>query len=132
MADLVRTRQEQVYDIIKDIKDPEKPDTLEELGVVSEDNIHIEILEKYSHINVIFVPTVPHCHLATLIGLCIRVKLERDLPYKFKLDIGVKEGTHKTASEITKQINDKERVAAAMENRSLCDMVDQCITPYDY
>lgn len=50
-------------------------------------------------VKVIFAPTVPHCSLATLIGLCIRVKLQRTLLRKIKIDIYVKEGTHKTEDE---------------------------------
>ena len=37
------------------------------------------------------------------------------------------EGTHSTAQEITKQINDKERVAAALENPNLRQTVNECI-----
>lgn len=36
-----------------------------------------------------FTPTVPHCSMSTLIGLCLRVKLLRALPARFKLDIKV-------------------------------------------
>jgi hypothetical protein len=32
-----------------------------------------------------FTPTVQHCSMATLIGLCIRVKLLRALPQRFKV-----------------------------------------------
>lgn len=32
-----------------------------------------------------FTPTVQHCSMATLIGLCIRVKLLRALPPRFKV-----------------------------------------------
>ena len=79
-----------------------------------------------------FVPTVPHCSLATLIGLCIRTKLDRELPPgRFKVDLRVKEGTHSTGQEITKQINDKERVAAALENPNLLEMVEKCIREID-
>jgi len=46
-----------------------------------------------------FNPTVPHCSLATLIGLCIRIKLERNLVDRFKLDIFIKKGTHATEEE---------------------------------
>lgn len=46
-----------------------------------------------------FNPTVPHCSLATLIGLCIRVKLERYLVASFKLDIYIKKGAHSTEEE---------------------------------
>lgn len=46
-----------------------------------------------------FNPTVPHCSLATLIGLCIRIKLERNMPYPIKLDIFIKSGAHTTEHE---------------------------------
>jgi hypothetical protein len=46
-----------------------------------------------------FNPTVPHCSLATLIGLCIRIKLERNLAERFKLDIFIRKGTHSTEEE---------------------------------
>lgn len=95
-----------------------------------------------------FNPTVPHCSLATLIGLCIRVKLERNVPYPFKLDIYIKEGAHTTEEEskylfygdsiysikcisVNKQINDKERISAAMENPRLKEMVENCIKEED-
>lgn len=46
-----------------------------------------------------FNPTVPHCSLATLIGLCIRIKLERSIPHEMKLDIFIKKGAHSTEDE---------------------------------
>ncbi|XP_040075665.2 cytosolic iron-sulfur assembly component 2A, partial [Ixodes scapularis] len=124
----VRRRVEEIYDLIKDIRDPEKPQTLEELGVVTEDDIRVDVQEHYSRVSVTLVPTVPHCHLAAIIGLCVRARLERDLPYTFKLDIFIKEGSHTTAAELSKQINDKERVAAAMENKNIRKMVDGCVS----
>ena len=63
--------KETVYDIIRTIQDPEKPETLEELDVVQEDLVQVrENLEKpgYYTAKITFVPTVPHCSLATLIG----------------------------------------------------------------
>lgn len=117
------------FDIIKDIRDPEKPETLQDLNVVSEDLIGVEYsADKHFLLDIQFVPTVPHCSLATLIGLCIRAKLDRELPQgQFKLHLSIKEGTHSTADEITKQINDKERVAAALENPNLKQTVEDCI-----
>lgn len=52
-----------------------------------------------NNVRVEFNPTVPHCSLATLIGLCIRIKLERNMPYKIKLDIYIKKGAHTTEDE---------------------------------
>lgn len=127
--------KETVYDIIRTIQDPEKPETLEELDVVQEDLVEVrENLEKPGHYTakITFVPTVPHCSLATLIGLCIRTKLQQELPEgKFKIDLAIKEGSHSTADEITKQINDKERVAAALENPNLRQTVNDCIADRD-
>ncbi|XP_012220105.1 MIP18 family protein galla-1 [Linepithema humile] len=126
--------KEYVYDLLRTIKDPEKPQTLEELDVVYEECINIcdSTPRGVSVIRVEFNPTVPHCSLATLIGLCIRVKLERFLVASFKLDIYIKKGAHSTEEEINKQINDKERIAAAMENPNLRELVEKCILEDDY
>lgn len=123
----LKQMRELVYDLIRGIIDPEKPETLEELNVVSEEDIFVSRLDKDYLIKVVFVPTVPHCSLASLIGLSIRTKLETSIPDKFKLDIFIKEGTHETADDINKQINDKERIAAAMENPNLQRIVNQCL-----
>ncbi|KAK1123430.1 MIP18 protein galla-1 [Melipona bicolor] len=121
--------KESVYDLLRTIKDPEKPQTLEQLDVVYEDCVEIlrQTPKGVSIIRIEFNPTVPHCSLATLIGLCIRVKLERHLVALFKLDIFIKKGAHSTEQEINKQINDKERIAAAMENPNLRELVEKCI-----
>ncbi|XP_072038518.1 cytosolic iron-sulfur assembly component 2A-like [Amphiura filiformis] len=124
-----------IYDMIKDIRDPEKPNSLEDLAVVFEEGVQVKPLTDGSdryNIKINFTPTVPHCHLATLIGLCLRVKLERTLPDKHKVDIFVTKGTHATEDEINKQINDKERIAAAMENPNLKQLVENCVKDDDY
>ena len=57
-------------DLIKDIQDPEKPETLEELEVVYEEGVNVAKIRNTDayHIKIEFTPTVPHCSLATLIG----------------------------------------------------------------
>jgi hypothetical protein len=60
------------------------------------------------------------------------VKLERSLSYKFKLDIFVTKGMHSTEEDVNKQINDKERTAAAMENPSLRQLVEDCLKEPNY
>lgn len=90
-----------IIDLLRTIKDPEKPQTLEQLDVVYEDCVEIlrQTPKGVSVIRIEFNPTVPHCSLATLIGLCIRVKLERHLVALFKLDIFIKKGAHSTEQE---------------------------------
>jgi len=117
----------EIYDIIRHIKDPEHPYTLEQLNVVQEDKIQVDNYGDTCIVRIEFMPTVPHCSLATLIGLCLRVKLERNLPIKAKIDIYVTPGKHSTANEINRQINDKERIQAALENPHLLPIVEECI-----
>ena len=119
----------ETYDIIRTIQDPEKSLTLEDLHIVAEELVTVKKLKNGTtfHIYIEFVPTVPHCSLASLIGLCIRTKLEENLICNYKLDISIKEDTHNDGPEITKQINDKERTAAAMENPDLVQIVQECI-----
>ncbi|XP_017983344.1 PREDICTED: protein AE7 isoform X2 [Theobroma cacao] len=119
--------QQEIFDHIRDIKDPEHPYSLEELKVITEDAIEVD--HERSYVRVTFTPTVEHCSMATVIGLCLRVKLMRSLPSRYKMDIRVAPGTHATEAAVNKQLNDKERVAAALENPNLLDMVDECLAP---
>jgi len=115
--------QDEIFDLIRLIYDPEHPNTLEELRVVSAPQVSIET----NNVTVEFTPTVPHCGMSTLIGLCIRVRLLRSLPDRFKVDIFVKPGSHQSEHAVNKQLNDKERVAAALENSVLLETVEQCL-----
>jgi hypothetical protein len=72
-------------------------------------------------------PTIPHCSQATLIGLSIQVKLMRSLPKRFKIKVYIEPGTHNTEDAVNKQLADKERVAAALENTHLLGIVNKCI-----
>lgn len=116
---------EEIFDLIRSISDPEHPLTLEQLNVTQ--NEHITVDNENNHILIEFTPTIPHCSMATLIGLCIRVRLLRSLPERFKVDIRVRQGTHQSEGAVNKQLNDKERVAAALENNHLLEVVNQCL-----
>ncbi|KAM0997037.1 hypothetical protein ACFX13_007028 [Malus domestica] len=116
--------QQEIFDILSD---PEHPYSLEELKVITEDAIEVD--DGCGYVRVTFTPTVEHCSMATVIGLCLRVKLLRSLPSRYKVDIRVAPGSHATEAAVNKQLNDKERVAAALENPGLVDMVDECLSP---
>jgi metal-sulfur cluster biosynthetic enzyme len=103
--------------LIRKINDPEHPLTLEQLNVTKLENCFVDNTTSYVRVN--FTPTIPHCSMATLIGLCLRVKLLRSLPDRFKVDILITPGTHASETAVNKQLNDKERVAAALENGHL-------------
>lgn len=67
--------------------------------------------------------------MALLIGLSIRVQLLRALPARFKVNVEVTPGTHNSEADINKQLGDKERVAAALENANLIKVINQCVVP---
>ncbi|TNV75450.1 hypothetical protein FGO68_gene11171 [Halteria grandinella] len=113
----------EVFDMLRHINDPEHPLTLEQLNVVSP---HLITLDHATNsVTVHFTPTIPNCTMATLIGLMIRVKLHRSLPPRFKVDVMIEEGKHEQQVEINKQLNDKERVLAALENANLLKIVNK-------
>lgn len=117
-----------ILDLIATISDPEHPLTLGQLAVVNKPDISITHSSSpasrgrrqiITRVNVDITPTITHCSLATLIGLGIRVRLERCLPPRYRVEINVKKGTHQSESQVNRQLNDKERVAAACENQQL-------------
>ncbi|KAK6125518.1 hypothetical protein DH2020_040752 [Rehmannia glutinosa] len=117
----------EIYDIlyVRDIRDPEHPYSLEQLSVLSEESITVD--EKLGRILITFTPTIQHCSMATVIGLCLREKLKDYFPPHFKVDIKVAPGSHANEESVNKQLNDKERVAAALENPNLRQLVDECL-----
>ncbi|XP_029164662.1 MIP18 family protein galla-2 [Nylanderia fulva] len=125
VADAFDARE--IFDIIRNINDPEHPLTLEELNVVEQDLIEVD--DKGNRVDVKFTPTIPHCSMATLIGLSIRVQLLRALPARFKVSVEISPGTHVSEEAVNKQLADKERVAAALENSMLLDVINQCLAP---
>ena len=113
----------EIYGHIRSINDPEHPLTLEQLNVVNPQHIFLTD----SSVRVDFTPTIPHCSMATLIGLCIRVKLGMVLPRRFAIQVRIRESTHNSEVAINKQLADKERVMAAVENEALFSVVTQCL-----
>lgn len=117
----------EVFDLIRSINDPEHPLTLEELNVVEESRVRVD--DGRGVVDVQFTPTIPHCSMATLIGLAIQVQLLRCLPERFKCNVSISEGAHASEKAINKQLADKERVAAALENRHLIEVINRCLQP---
>ncbi|KAM9494627.1 cytosolic iron-sulfur assembly component 2B [Clarias gariepinus] len=116
----------EIFDHIRSINDPEHPLSLEELNVVEQ--VRVKVNDHDSTVSVEFTPTIPHCSMATLIGLSIKVKLLRSLPDRFKIDVHITPGTHASEDAVNKQLADKERVAAALENAHLLEVVNQCLS----
>lgn len=129
---------ETVFEAIRSIKDPEHPYTLEQLSVVCAEDIAVGCVGDDASdivcrkglpikcISVTFTPTVPHCSLAGIIGLCIRHRLE-NLTRGYWIRVFVKEETHVNYLALNKQLNDRDRVMAAFENEGLMDVIKSCL-----
>lgn len=117
----------EIYNHIRYILDPEHPLTLEQLHIITPDDINVD--DSNGSVDVIFTPTVPNCSLPAILGLCIREKLLRVLPLRFhsKIHISVAKGKHENEESINRQLRDKERCLAALERSTLRDMIEKCI-----
>ncbi|KAG5644594.1 hypothetical protein DXG03_008168, partial [Asterophora parasitica] len=91
--------QDEIFDLIRSIDDPEHPNTLEKLGVVSAPQIQV----KGNHVLVEF--TLRHVY-----------------PHR-----PLHPRSNQSEYAVNKQLNDKERVAAALENPALLESVENCL-----
>ena len=117
---------QEIFDLVANVRDPEHPVSLAQLSVVALDRIAVRDsgnADEPAEVHVEITPTITHCSLATLIGLGLRVRLERSLPPRFRIKITVTPGTHQSEHQVNKQLNDKERVAAACENEQLLKVI---------
>ncbi|ESQ30582.1 hypothetical protein EUTSA_v10012130mg [Eutrema salsugineum] len=56
--------QLEIFDHIRDIKDPEHPESsLEQLQVLTEESVKVD--DDKNYVRITFTPTLPHCHLPT-------------------------------------------------------------------
>jgi metal-sulfur cluster biosynthetic enzyme len=124
--------EQEIYDLISSISDPEHPLSLGSLAVVNLPDIKIlPPASPGSPISTVIVeitPTITHCSLATVIGLGVRVRLEQALPPRYRIDVRIKKGTHSTDEAVNKQLGDKERVAAALENGTLMGVLRKMLS----
>lgn len=127
-------------DLVSKIQDPEHPFSLGQLAVVNLPDITLDpppgsvaasCGDSLVHVRVDITPTVSHCSHATVIGLAVRVRLERCLPPNYRVEVCVKESTHAQDDQVTKQLADKERVAAALENSALVSVLDSMLKDCD-
>jgi len=112
---------DEIFALVRDIKDPEHPElSLAQLRVVRKDHIQI----KGGHVLLEYIPTIPTCSVAVLIGLTLLRKLQLCVSRtKYKVHVRIAEGKHVQEKQVNKQLADHERVAAAMENPNLSKMV---------
>lgn len=125
---------------LDDIIDPEFPFPLTELNILKLESI--EVITRTSSSSLIylipFFPTYGQCKLAPLIGIVTITSMFRFLSliklarlnndkWLIIFKVNLSDDDHKIGENITKQINDKERLSAALENKSIRLSILKCI-----
>ena len=110
----------EVFEIIRNITDPEHPYNLEELNIISLEDISVDNDNRL--ITVYFTPTIANCGFASFIGLSIKKKLLNFISPKYNIDVLIKEPKNENDKNLNKQMNDKERLEASNLNEKLVDL----------
>jgi metal-sulfur cluster biosynthetic enzyme len=119
----------QLFFYLKYILDPEFPYKIYALGIICFEKIFIKIFFFFKCVsfNILINPTNQICSMSPLIARCIENKLNKKklakkldeiIPSKWnwKFSFEIPFYSHLRSLNISKQINDKERKSAAMEN----------------
>nr|UXY87701.1 protein AE7-like 1 [Cryptomonas curvata] len=125
-----------VLSLLKEIRDPEFPCYLLDLDVLSTEKIIIEnhLLNQNICIAIVVAPTYNKCSMSTVIGLSIEnilfnritgtfFKFYFPQTWSWKSCVFIPSKFHIKGFMITKQLNDKERISAAIENRSIRNII---------
>ena len=75
-------------------------------------------------------PTNAHCHLIQQIALAVHLRLRRELAHvmEYKVRVICFGSSHARQEEVEKQMNDKERIAAALENEQIVHYLDELLS----
>eukprot|EP00760_Papus_ankaliazontas_P002927 PhM_4_TR11332/c0_g1_i1/m.103944 len=118
---------EDIFYMVSNIRDPEHSEyTLADLNVIAMDRISVvdisnETFPSYE-IRIELRPTAPRCSLMSIIGLSVLYSIDTQLPHYqalWRVMPTVEKGTHDQWEMLNKQLRDKERVAAALENPNI-------------
>ncbi|CAG9324457.1 unnamed protein product [Blepharisma stoltei] len=125
--EVIKDIKMRAIDAIGSIKDPDHTESLRELGVVSEEEIQVEEISGGYSALIRWKPNCYTCPHASNMALCMRYKLQEAFNNNenIKIDILLKDDGHSTKYDIDKQVNDKERVAAALEKKEVVDMIKE-------
>jgi hypothetical protein len=119
----------EIYEIIRSIRDAEHPYTLEQLDVINEKEIQVEEKNGKLYVTIFWKPVNAGQYTAH-VGMAILMKLQEKLKgmNKLKITLTMKGGSPKYRKMIDKQLNDKERLAAARENENLLSFIEGLIS----
>nr|UXY87211.1 protein AE7-like 1 [Cryptomonas sp.] len=125
-----------IYLCLKEIKDPEYPYYLYNLNVLHIEGNVIEIsnTDQILFISIFIIPTYNLCSMTSVIGLSVENTLLHSSVFKilfsfFPIDwgwnfcINIPSDMHVSGLNVTKQLNDRERISAAIENSSIRNVI---------
>ena len=115
----------EIFDLIRIINDPEHPFNLEELNIISLDDIIVDNLNRT--IKIFFTPTIENCIFANSIGLSIKKKLLNFISPKYNIIVLIKEPKNENDKIKNKKLNDKERLETSNLNKDLVDLCSYAI-----
>lgn len=119
---------------LKSIRDPEVPGkTLDDLEVISPDRIVARPVDATHYVVLVTLkPTQEYCSQILTIGLAVKLQCEQvGLMYlqlnQVVLHFDFLVINHQKQEEMTKQVNDKERTAGALENPDIRKLVNKMV-----
>ncbi|WXG40417.1 MAG: iron-sulfur cluster assembly protein [Candidatus Freyarchaeum deiterrae] len=110
--------KQQVLDVLKDVQDPEMPESILDLDMVNENDITIVSDKK---VQVTFKPTSEMCPMGSIIGVLIKKKLKDKLGVD--AEVKVRPGTHMNEEMVNDIINSKakyDQVVKRLEDAGMC------------
>jgi len=109
-----------ILEILHEVKDPGVPMTLEEMGIVSEEWIHID----GEVILVEFRPTSPICPVGLALGVIIKDTLEARLG--MNIEVKILRGSHLQEGLVNELLRDRARYMKALERLKTSGFVGRC------
>ncbi len=115
-----RITKRSILEILHRIKDPGVPMTLEEMGIISEEWIHVD----GDAVHVEFRPSSPYCPVGLAIGVVVKDTLERALGTE--VEVRVLRGSHLQESLVNELLRDRKRFLKALDRLKTSGFVTRC------
>jgi metal-sulfur cluster biosynthetic enzyme len=109
-----------ILEILHEVKDPGVPMTLEEMGIISSDWVHID----GEDVRVDFRPTSPFCPVGLALGVVIKNILEEKL--SMDVEVTMLRGSHLEAKRVNDLLKNPERYSKALERLTSSGFVSRC------
>ncbi len=120
MSDERRWSKKAVMDILSEIRDPGVPMSIVEMGIVSEDWIHLDD----DVFRVEFRPASPFCPVGVALGVIIKYALEENLDTEAK--VRVLRGSHLQESLVNELLENRKRYLKTLHRLKSSGFVTRC------